>query len=237
MLLLILRSHGYLFVSPAKVLDIAPARSVRSFLVPLVGSRYIATDLFEMPGISLRSDLTKLGFADDSFDVIICYHVLEHIPDDGAAMSELTRILKPGGIAFIQVPRRRGIATDEDPTAPVEERVRRFGQDDHVRYYGDDLEQRLRTNGLLPTTVCPAAAWPTAQTRRFGLQPQEEIWICRVGDSTDLTVGSGDGSWQPPGLIRVPRGPMLVPMIKRTLRRTALGRAALRSAPRWLRRQ
>ena len=229
MLLLILRSHGYLFVPPAKVLDIAPTRSVRTFLVPLMGSRYIATDLFEMPGISLRSDLTKLGFADDSFDVIICYHVLEHIPNDGAAMSELARILKPGGIAFIQVPRHRGIATDEDPTAPEEERVRRFGQNDHVRYYGDDLEQRLRANGLLPTTVRPAAAWPTAQIRRFGLQPQEEIWICRAGTAEDSSEGPNVGSWQPPGLIHVPRGPLLKPMVKRALLRSPIGRSALRS--------
>jgi SAM-dependent methyltransferase len=236
MLLLILRSHGYLFVPPAKVLDIAPARSVRNFLVPLVGSRYIATDLFEMPGIVLRSDLTKTGFADDSFDVIICYHVLEHIPDDGAAISELARILKPGGIAFIQVPRRPGTATDEDPSAPEDERVRRFGQSDHVRYYGDDLEQRLRANGLLPTTVRPAGEWPASQIRRFGLQQQEEIWICRAGNSADPGAGPSDGSWQPPGLIRVPQGPVLVPFVKRTLSRTALGRAALRGARSMLRR-
>jgi len=228
MLLLLLRLHAYLFVPPARVLDIAPARSVRNFLQPLLGDRYVATDLFPMAGISLRSDLTGLAFPDASFDVIICYHVLEHIPNDQAAMRELVRVLKPGGMAFIQVPRRPGSPTDEDPSAPVEERIRRFGQDDHVRMYGVDLEDRLRRAGLSPMTVTPAARWPAGQIRQLGLAPSEEIWICRPGGNEPVLQVPPDAYWLPRGPIWLQPERGIKLSLRRALGRNAAGRVALR---------
>ena len=86
-----------------------------------------------------------------AFDTIICSHVLEHVPADAKAMSELFRVLRPGGVAIIQVPYADDCAeTDEDPsvTDPLE-RERRFGQFDHVRIYGRDFADRLRRAGFV----------------------------------------------------------------------------------------
>ena len=69
--------------------------------------------------------------------------MLEHVPDDCAAMREIARVLSPRGIALLEVPIKVGVATEEDPSATPEERTRRFGQNDHVRWYGDDFDARL----------------------------------------------------------------------------------------------
>jgi SAM-dependent methyltransferase len=181
MLLWLLRRHDLLFMPPARVLDVAPSEAVRRFLQARLGPRYVGTDLF-MERVSARADLTRLPFGDASFDAIVCYHVLEHIPADALAIAELARVLKPGGLVFIQVPRRAGAATDEDPSAPVEERIRRFGQDDHVRMYGSDFEDRLVAGGLIPQTLTPADRLPEDEVRRYGLARNEEVWICRSAD-------------------------------------------------------
>jgi SAM-dependent methyltransferase len=93
-------------------------------------------------------DCERLDLPDASFDVVLCVHVLEHVPDDAAALRELHRILKPGGWGVIQVPILRE-TTDEDPslTDPAE-RLRRFGQEDHVRIYGRDFAGRLEAAGF-----------------------------------------------------------------------------------------
>ena len=98
--------------------------------------------------VDVQASLTRLPLPDASVGLMICFHVLEHIPDDASAMAEIARVLGPEGVAVVQVPRRHGTLTDEDPEAPVEERIRRFGQRDHVRIYGDDFEDRLRAAGL-----------------------------------------------------------------------------------------
>jgi SAM-dependent methyltransferase len=107
---------------------------------------YVTADL--EPGADLQLDLQALDLPGASFDVVLCVHVLEHVPDDAAALRELHRILKPGGWGVIQVPILRE-TTDEDPslTDPAE-RLRRFGQEDHVRIYGRDFAGRLEAAGF-----------------------------------------------------------------------------------------
>ena len=95
--------------------------------------------------------------------------MLEHIADDAAAIREIARVLSPGGKALIVVPRRPGVPTDEDPSLPEERRIARFGQWDHVRMYGDDLEDRLGAAGLSVRSVS-ADTYPTESRDRYGLQ-------------------------------------------------------------------
>jgi SAM-dependent methyltransferase len=98
----------------------------------------------------VAADLERLPFPDASFHRVLCIHVLEHVADDAAALRELRRVLSPGGEALIMVP-LLGDVTDEDPAAPPDERVRRFGQADHVRLYGAaDLVARIAAAGLKP---------------------------------------------------------------------------------------
>src|SRR4051812_5703377 len=134
---------------PVDVLHFAPEWGPeRGFRTnPRVG-RYVTVDL-NAPGVDVRCDITALDLADHSFDVVVCSHVLEHVPDDRKALKELRRVLRPDGVAYIQVPYVANVGTDEDPSVTdPRERERRFGQFDHIRTYGADLPDRLREPGF-----------------------------------------------------------------------------------------
>jgi len=113
---------------------------------------------------------------------VLCSHVLEHVPDDQAAIAEIRRTLSPDGVALIQVPRRLAVATDEDPHATREERVARFGQADHVRYYGEDFEERLEAAGLRVLNTSFSRILPLPLLRLIGAANDEELWIATTGD-------------------------------------------------------
>ena len=95
-------------------------------------------------------DITDIKFEDNSFDFILCNHVLEHVPDDRKAMSELYRVLRPGGVGLINVPARcNETETLEDLTLPPEQRRKLYGAQDHVRYYANpDFAKRLQSVGF-----------------------------------------------------------------------------------------
>ena len=92
-------------------------------------------------------------------------------------MHELARVVRPGGIAIVQVPWRPNALTDEDPTASAEERVRRFGQADHVRWYGTDFDERLRAAGLTPFRFLPTNVLDRSLCQLMRLNPDEPVWI------------------------------------------------------------
>lgn len=130
-----------------RFLHLAPERGLIPILRKNLGDKYVTADLF-MSDTDLREDITKLSFSDNAFDFIYCSNVLEHVPDDHAAMKELYRVLSPGGKAVIQVP-IGDKNTDEDMNVKTpEERYRRFGQADHVRLYGEDIKDRLENHGF-----------------------------------------------------------------------------------------
>ena len=163
------------------VLDIAPTQMLSALFDRLVPRR-VGMD-FD-PGadgrtVNCRASLTDLPLPDASIDLILCSHVLEHVPDDLAAMRELARVLAPGATGVVAVPQRRGRPTDEDPSASPSERVRRFGQADHVRYYGDDFAERLRSSGLAYDAITPAQLLPAAVVRTCALTPSETFWLVR----------------------------------------------------------
>lgn len=136
---------------PWKVLDIAPAPALSAFLRSQANAQYRSADLMS-PTADDKVDITDMAlYADRSFDFIVCSHVLEHVPDDAAAIRELYRVLAPGGSAILMVPiLTTATATDEDPgVTEVEQRWIRFGQDDHVRMYcKTDFLKRLKAGGF-----------------------------------------------------------------------------------------
>ena len=138
--------------------------------------------------VDVAGDLTRLPVRDGAADALVCYHVLEHVPDDLAAMRELARVLSPGGVAFIQVPIRRGTTTDEDASAGPEERTRRFGQVDHVRWYGDDFEVRLVDSGLRARVLTLEEVVSPWMVDVFRLTPGEQVWLCSRADQPEPTV-------------------------------------------------
>jgi SAM-dependent methyltransferase len=146
--------------------------------------------------VDVVADLSRLALRSATADVIVCYHVLEHVDDDFAAIREIARVLTPGGVAIIQVPIRRGLATDEDTSATPSERVRRFGQADHVRWYGDDFEDRLQECGLRYKLVNANDLIDARMRQALRLTEGEEVWLCSRSDSDEPEVLCHlDGRW------------------------------------------
>jgi SAM-dependent methyltransferase len=128
----------------------------------------------------LRLDISDMDLPDSSFDLILCSHVLEHVPDDRAAMRELRRVLTAGGLSLILVPYRPAVTTYEDPsiTSPLARMVA-FGQQDHVRIYGKDLPDRLREAGFEVEDHTAAELFDDATIERSELDPDEHVFLCR----------------------------------------------------------
>jgi SAM-dependent methyltransferase len=167
-------------VDVGTLLDIAPAPGTTTVLADLEPVRHVRMDIgYDERGVDLLGSVTAIPLRDGSVDVLVCYHVLEHVPDDAAAMREMARVLAPGGVGLVQVPIRFGRPTDEDLGAGEAERVRRFGQHDHVRYYGDDFEQRLADNGLVFTRTSPRSLVGERVCHVLGLIPDEWVWVVR----------------------------------------------------------
>lgn len=169
------------------LLDIAPSATTTVLLRRLGTEHYLRMDLdpaADARTVDLQGSVTAIPLASGSVDALVCYHVLEHVPDDAAAMAELARVLAPDGFGLVQVPWRPGTPTDEDPSAPVPERVRRFGQADHVRYYGDDFEERLEKAGLRLLRFTPGELLDEALLELFRLSPAEAVWIVRPAAGT-----------------------------------------------------
>ena len=129
-------------------------------------------------GAMAKIDLTDIAFGTDTFDVIVSSHVLEHIEDDRKALSELYRVLKPGGWAIIQVP-IIAEKTFTNPSAQTEEeRFRAYGKEDHVRGYGKDYKQLLESVGFKVKVDDFVKSFSPEKIEYFGLIPDEEIYFC-----------------------------------------------------------
>lgn len=144
-----LRDHTNFFTAPLKVLHFAPEQAFYNRFRKLKNLDYTTTDL-NSPLADVQADICELPFENNSFDFILCNHVLEHIPDDAKAMQELYRILRPGGTAILQIPQdlKREKTFEDDSITDQRERARIFGQYDHVRIYGRDFFDKLRSIGF-----------------------------------------------------------------------------------------
>jgi SAM-dependent methyltransferase len=155
---------------PIEVLHFAPERGLQRRLKSLRHVSYHGADLKSVRAEE-HFDICAIPYSPDSFDVILCSHVLEHVLDDRRAMCELFRVMKPGGWGLIGVPfDARLEETQEDPNiATDEERLRVYGNKGHVRRYGRDYHDRLRAAGFEVTTNRYAAELPPALVERYRL--------------------------------------------------------------------
>jgi SAM-dependent methyltransferase len=180
LLWLYLRSDwAEIFAKRLGVLHIAPDQALESRFRKERDLRYLSGDPYEPEGM-IRLDLTDLALPDGCFDVVLCVHVLPHIPNDRKAMHEMARVLRTGGAALIMAPVDDARETTfEDPWV-VDPKVRTevFGEFDFVRVYGRDFYDRLRGAGFDVSVVRPAEKFdePTLQT--YGLW-NERIFVCR----------------------------------------------------------
>jgi predicted SAM-dependent methyltransferase/DNA-directed RNA polymerase subunit RPC12/RpoP len=136
-----------LFTDNLKFLHFAPEFCFQRIFRDMDNLRYISVDL-NSPSAKLKMDITNMQFDNNSFDCILCIHVLEHIVDDEKAMNELHRVLKPGGWGILHVP-IIGWKTLEDPKiVTADEKMRHYGDPDHVRLYGNDFKDKLESAGF-----------------------------------------------------------------------------------------
>jgi SAM-dependent methyltransferase len=163
---------------PKKMLHVAP----ESFFIPklkqLLGDNYLTADLFD-PKAMVKMDITNIEYPPDSFDVIYCSHVLEHVQDDRKAMREFHRTLKSNGWAILNVP-INAEQTFEDPAiVNPDERLKAFGQEDHVRRYGPDYADRLRDVGFIVEVIKVNDLVNNDEADRMGLgSGSGEIFYC-----------------------------------------------------------
>ena len=142
-----LQERTNFFSSKLSVLHFAPEYCFQRVFKSLSNLDYISADLYD-PSAMIKIDITDIKFQNNTFDCILCSHVLEHILDDNKAIRELYRVLKPNGWAILQVPILREKTFEDSNVQTPEERLKYFGQEDHVRIYGLDYKDRLENAGF-----------------------------------------------------------------------------------------
>lgn len=171
---LYLQNETDFFTEKLKVLHIAPEQSFYKRFRKMKNLDYTTCDL-NSPIADVKADIQNLPFDDNSFDVIFCNHVLEHVEDDKKALSELYRVMKAGGWGIFQVPIRYQLEkTFEDPTiTDKKERIEKFGQYDHVRVYGTDYYSTLESIGFKVEKVNLSLKLSDEEIRKYALEKNE----------------------------------------------------------------
>lgn len=180
-----LTSNKKLSTRHYSLLHIAPEQPLKKYFKNFSNVAYYCGDKFESgyAGFyydkeTMTLDLTNLSFAENSFDIIICNHVLEHITEESKALNEIHRVLKPDGWAILQVPIALGIMkTIEQPTDSNKKREFIFGQYDHVRLYGLDYSSRLKVHGFHVEEWSATKQFDPIQIKRFALNSAEKVYI------------------------------------------------------------
>lgn len=178
LIFLYLKEKTIFFRQQLHVLHIAPEACFIKRFERQHGDGYITADI-ESPLAKVKMDIHDIPFEANTFDVVLCNHVLEHVRDDLRAMREIQRVLKPGGFAILQVPFFHPVPdkTVEDPSiTDPKEREKAFGQDDHVRKYGKDYAQRIAQSGLQASEEHFAAEIGEDAATRYGIVKTEVLF-------------------------------------------------------------
>lgn len=174
------RKSNFFTAKKLDVMHIAPEQCFLPLFKKQKNLNYTTGDL-ESPIADLHFDLHNIPLEDNKYDVIFCNHVLEHVEDDHQCMTELFRIMKPGGWGIFQVPiDSTREETYEDPTITTpEEREKHFWQYDHVRLYGLDYPKKLEAAGFKVEAYDYHNDIPEEESKRYRLQPDEKIYLVK----------------------------------------------------------
>lgn len=177
---LYLKDHTKIFEESCSILHFAPEKSITDVLKNNKNINYISCDIDPTKAMR-KEDITNISFSDESFDYIICNHVLEHIPNEQKALSELRRVLKAGGELIITVP----LCIDNKNTyennliTSDEERLMNYGQRDHVRLYGLDFVQRLSDSYFDAKGFKTCENFTKEDVLKYALIPEETVFIAK----------------------------------------------------------
>lgn len=180
---LFLKQQSNLFDGSRKrLLHFAPETIFIEKFSEIAGLEYLTTDL-ESPHAMVRMDITDLDCEAGSFDVVYCSHVLEHVPEDRKAISEIHRVLRPGGWALVQVPLSADPTKEDLSITDPAERLRLYGQRDHVRLYGFDIVDRLEAADFTVRTVRGSDLVSDEDCTRYGFSPSGPLFLCTKKDA------------------------------------------------------
>lgn len=179
LLYLYLRNRTNLFSQELRVLHFAPEYIFQKTFGSMPNLDYVSADLYSQYA-EVKVDIMKIPYENNSFDVILCSHVLEHVLDDRKAMREMSRVLRPHGWGILQVPidlTREKTFEDRHIISP-EERERVFGQSDHIRIYGRDYKNRLESAGFTVKVDSYVGELSSDMIQRYHLKDDEDIYFC-----------------------------------------------------------
>lgn len=165
-----------------RVLHFAPEPGLAKRFRSIDNVDYYPVDIDpEFPDICKAVDITNITYGDNYFDLVIANHVIEHIPDEQKALSEIKRVLKPSGVAFINAPVFHQFAEtlEKEEYNTPELRSRYYGQRDHVRRYGRDYIEHLHKAGFTVTKYLVGMEFTEEEQKHFGLDRTEEMYECR----------------------------------------------------------
>lgn len=179
LLWLYLQERTNLFIEPLKLLHIAPELCFYHAFRKLPKLNYLPADL-DSPLAAVSVDITDIPYNDGTFDVIICNHVLEHIDEDRKAISELYRVLKPGGWAILQSPldTKRSQTFEDLAVVSPQDRKAYYGHDDHRRIYGLDYKDRLESAGFTVKIDGYVRELGEDVIQKYRLTRNEDIYFC-----------------------------------------------------------
>lgn len=162
-----------------EVLHFAPEARIARLVAAQNPRRHVKADLYPTRQDIERVDMLEIPYPDESFDLVIANHVLEHVSDDLRALRELRRVLKVGGYAILQTPfstklhttwSDRGIDDDES-------RLQAYGQEDHVRLFGNDIFDRIASSGLTSNVQYHGELLPDINAKTFGVNRSEPFFL------------------------------------------------------------
>ena len=162
-----------------KVLHIAPEQCFLDIFRKQQNLNYITSDL-ESPIADVKADICDLPFKENEFDIVFCNHVLEHISNDTKAIKELYRVLKPGGFGIFQIPQdlSKAITFEDSTITDSKERAKLFGQYDHLRVYGRDYFNKLRSIGFKVDEVDYTKKITLDKIEKYCLMKNEILPVC-----------------------------------------------------------
>jgi SAM-dependent methyltransferase len=183
LLWLFLKNKTEFFSKEYSVLHFAPEQAFHKRFQKLKNLDYVTTDL-NSPLADVKADICNLPFEDNSFDVILCNHVLEHIQDDTKAIQELYRVLKPRGWGIFQIPQdlKREKTFEDNSITDKRRRAEIFGQYDHVRIYGRDYFDKLRNVGFVVDEIDYTSSLSEEEIERYRLAKGEIIPLVHKTD-------------------------------------------------------
>lgn len=163
----------------ARLLHIAPERHIETLIERCGPSLYVRGDLIPTRANQRKLDIEDLPFDDDSFDLVICNHVLEHVPNPERSLAEFRRCLQPGGVLIAQTPYSPLLKKSFEINAKPSPEFARlyFGQDDHVRLFGDDIGDIFRNAGLAGDLFAHDSVLAGMDPREYGCNGREPFFV------------------------------------------------------------